>query len=368
MKKLTAILFAMLLMLSLPITAFAAEEELVMPDVKNHLPYYYTLLSKEDQADYLKLRKAVMNHEKRVQFTATEVTSSFLATAVQIMSENDTYTFDLDSVNTRSTGYRTNGVFRASKYELIFEYKMSKANYMRAIAYTDKKVKKFIETLPEDANTTTKLIKAHDFVADSCVYDLEYKNGYTAYAALVYGRALCEGYAKAFEYICEELGIPCVVAVGDSVDSDVGHAWNKVKVGKNWYNVDVTNDDLDDGFYGVNSKNYFFLADSEYKIAKEIFYDEIEEPLATDTEHSYYEMTNQTFATSKEAIEYMNTKLAGGIPIIITVGLENSAEYKKFGDSFFDAAAASPTVKKLKEIHVNSVHFDDTYVYILYFH
>jgi transglutaminase/protease-like cytokinesis protein 3 len=284
------------------------------------------------------------------------------------MFENDSYTFDIKSVETQSSGYKTNGVFRASKYELVFEYKMSKANYMRAIAYTDKKVQKFIATLPEDANSTTKLIKAHDFIADSCVYDLEYKNGYTAYAAIVYGRALCEGYAKAFQYICEELGIPCVVAVGDSVDSDVGHAWNKVKIGKNWYNIDVTNDDMDDDFYGQNSMNYFLLADSEYKIAKEIFYDEIEEPLATDTEHSYYEITNKVFATSAEGIEYMNSQLSNGIPIFITVAFTTKSEYNKFGKSFFDAAAASPAMKKYKEIGVNYTYFDDTYVYILYFH
>jgi hypothetical protein len=368
MKKLTAIIFAMLLMLSLPITAFAKEEELTMPDVKDHLPYYYTLFTKEEQADYLKLRRAVMNHEKRVEFTAAEVTEGFLTAAQRIMFENDSYTFDIASVNMKSSGYKTNGVYRASKYELVFEYKMSKANYMRAIAYTDKKVQQFLATLPEDANSTTKIMKAHDFIADSCVYDLEYENGYTAYAAIVYGRALCEGYAKAFEYICEEMGIPCVVAVGDSVGSNVGHAWNKVKIGKNWYNIDVTNDDLDDEFYGVNSKNYFLLADSEYTIANEIFYDEIEEPLATDTEHSYYEITNKVFATSDAAIEYMNSELTRGIPIFITVALTNSAEYKKFGNDFFDAAADSPAMKKYKEISVNYTYFDDTYVYILYFH
>ncbi|MDR0986116.1 MAG: hypothetical protein LBL98_00255 [Ruminococcus sp.] len=368
MKKLIAALFSLMLILALPVQAFAAEEKLTLPSEKDHLPYYYTLLSKDEQADYLKLRKAVINHDKRIEFTASEVTESFLRKAQRIMLEYDSYTFDIDEISTMSSGYETNGKYRASKYELTFKYLMSKENYMRAVAYADKKVQKFLAEIPEDMSSTQKLLAAHDFIIEECVYDLEYENGYTAYAAIVYGRALCEGYAKAFQYICEEFGIPCVIAVGMSPNSDNGHAWNKVKVGKNWYNIDVTNDDTDDNFYGYISKNYFFLADSEYSLANEIFYDELEEPVASDTEHSYYEMTGQSFATADEAITYMKGKLQKDLPVTVVVALGSNIEYNKFALKYFDEACTTPAVKKYREVHSYIVNYDKTLTYMIHFY
>ena len=55
---------------------------------------------------------------------------------------------------------------------------------------------------------------------------------------------VCEGYAKAFKVLCDQLGIPCVLIAGDtenSVGQKEAHMWNAVKMedGK-WYAVDVT--------------------------------------------------------------------------------------------------------------------------------
>ncbi|MDR0974527.1 MAG: hypothetical protein LBL80_02415 [Ruminococcus sp.] len=368
MKKLIALLFTMLMVVTFPVTAFAAEEKLTVPDVKDHLPYYYTLLSAEEKEDYLVLRKAVINHDKRIEFTASEVTQGFLNKALAIMLEYDSLTFDIENISTKSSGYSMNGNFRASKYELVFEYLMTKDNYLRAVAYTDKKIQKFLKTIPEDMSTRNILVKAHDFIAKQCVYDLEYKNGYTAYAAVVYGKALCEGYAKAFQYICEEIGVPCVIAVGDSYNSNIGHAWNKVKIGDNWYNVDVTNDDTDSEMNGYVSKSYMFLADSEYPLAKEINTDELDEPVASDTTRSFYELSKQTFATSADAIEYMKTKLQGDLPVNVAVAFADKAEYKKFLDDFFDAASKTPALKKYSEATAYYYTNDMMNTIILYFY
>lgn len=63
-----------------------------------------------------------------------------------------------------------------------------------------------------------------------------------AYGALVNGKAVCEGYARSFKCVMDKLGIPCVIVHGYASD-DGGpepHAWNHVKIGENWYGVDVT--------------------------------------------------------------------------------------------------------------------------------
>ena len=55
---------------------------------------------------------------------------------------------------------------------------------------------------------------------------------------------VCEGYAEAFQLLCQREGIPCVTVVGTA--NGGGHAWNYVQMEDGvWYAVDLTWDDQD---------------------------------------------------------------------------------------------------------------------------
>lgn len=88
----------------------------------------------------------------------------------------------------------------------------------------------------------------HDYLIENTEYDseLEMNSIYTAYGALVERHAVCEGYAKAFKAVLDELEIPCVIVCGLARNSNrktESHAWNYVKIDGNWYAVDCTWDD-----------------------------------------------------------------------------------------------------------------------------
>ena len=55
---------------------------------------------------------------------------------------------------------------------------------------------------------------------------------------------VCEGYARAFKVLCDELEIPCVLTEGVAKatveDAGGGHMWNYVQIDGGWYAVDVT--------------------------------------------------------------------------------------------------------------------------------
>lgn len=87
--------------------------------------------------------------------------------------------------------------------------------------------------------------------------------------AIVNGRALCEGYSKAFMYFAQSLGYQCICSVGVANLED--HMWNMVKIGNSWYNVDVTWDDPDDTknvIDGVSNlrHDYFLINDAELRL------------------------------------------------------------------------------------------------------
>ena len=105
----------------------------------------------------------------------------------------------------------------------------------------------------------------NNYIIDNCRYDEEAAenddvqgNENDAYGALVDGKAVCEGYSKAFQILCNKADIDCIQLMG-IVDSD-NHVWNCVKIGGDWYQIDVTWDDVDDFIY--DSHEYFNLTDS----------------------------------------------------------------------------------------------------------
>jgi transglutaminase/protease-like cytokinesis protein 3 len=368
-KRLLSLLCAAMLMFLLPVNAFAAET-IKLPSVKSHLPYYLRELSETEQSAYMTLRQTAMDHGKSVTFDAKKVDQDFLNTAISILLQYDSLTFDVDTVSTYSSGYKRNGVLDVESYRLEIEYKLSKSNYQKALSRTDKAAKAFLATLDEDDGTLQKVMDIHDYIIKSCDYDLDYSLGYTAYGALVGGKALCEGYAYAFNYICEDLGIPSVMAVSDPKNGEVGHAWNKFKAGKNWYVVDVTNDDTDAELYGNISRAYLFLADSEYTAAEESDDPYVTEPQAKDTSRDFYEQTDRKFADLSSAISYVNKKLSpkDSIPCYIEFEAGSSKIFKSFLDDIQGLLDDTLKTKKLRTLQIYYTTVESRNVIHLYFY
>lgn len=97
-------------------------------------------------------------------------------------------------------------------------------------------------------NDYDKIVKAHNWLIDNVEYDttLSGENIYNIYGALISGKAVCEGYAEAFKYLMDAVGIPCVLVVGQATNSagnTESHEWNYVKLNNKWYAIDCTWDD-----------------------------------------------------------------------------------------------------------------------------
>lgn len=92
------------------------------------------------------------------------------------------------------------------------------------------------------------VLNVHDMLVDNVEYDqtLNNQNIRNVYGTLCNKKAVCEGYAKAFKYLMDEVNIPCIVVIGKGINSEgktEAHAWNYVKLNGIWYGIDVTWDD-----------------------------------------------------------------------------------------------------------------------------
>ena len=96
----------------------------------------------------------------------------------------------------------------------------------------------------------------HDTLIGKVKYDANAPMNQSAYSALVYGRTVCAGYARALQYVLQQLDIPCYYVTGYAGEN---HAWNIVKLDDGYYNVDSTWDDTN-----PNTYDYFNCSDADY--------------------------------------------------------------------------------------------------------
>lgn len=135
------------------------------------------------------------------------------------------------------------------------------------LAYSTR-VNEIIALLDTGMSDEEKALFLHDYLAQHCAYAYrEYLDGtldpqmhvYDAFGALVKGKAVCQGYAEAYNALLRKAEISSSMCTSDSMK----HAWNVVMIDGDWYHVDVTWDDPTWNAEGRSKHNYFLLSDSE---------------------------------------------------------------------------------------------------------
>ena len=146
------------------------------------------------------------------------------------------------------------------------------------------------ETLfAQDMPDYEKALIAHDYLVDSCRYDMadltvmEWEN-HIAYGALAEGSCVCQGYAEAFKLLMEAAGVECITVTGEAGGGS--HMWNCVQLGGQWYMMDLTWDDpvMDDGS-DVKLYDYFNITSAQ--LAQDHQWDAAAAPDCTATDLNY---------------------------------------------------------------------------------
>ena len=121
----------------------------------------------------------------------------------------------------------------------------------------------------------------HDRLAEKVTYTTEPENAHNSYGAVVEGEAVCEGYARAFQYALDTVGIQAQTVTGTAGG---GHAWNLVRIDGNYYYIDLTwNDQTPSAIYHT----YFNLPESEME-RTHIVESDIELPVCDSWDANYY--------------------------------------------------------------------------------
>jgi len=185
------------------------------------------------------------------------------------------------------------------------------------------KLDEIISNAPKNATAYEIELYVHDYLVNNCDYDYEAvddedDNAYSAYGAIVEKSAVCSGYSKAFQILCNKLGVECISILGESHDEN--HQWNAVRLDDNWYQVDVTWDDSENG--EITQYDYFNLTDEAMYKDHTVWelYSEVEDtyldgdtynifvPECTSETYNYYNYSCVTITdiyNSDEIVEYI---------------------------------------------------------------
>ena len=125
--------------------------------------------------------------------------------------------------------------------------------------------KKALAVVKPEMSDLEKALVLHDYIALNTEYDYQgYLNGnlpnsvFTIEGTLVEGKAVCQGYALAYQYLLNKVGIESKYVASSAMN----HGWNLVKIFGRWYHVDVTWDDPVWDQLGQVKHQYFLLSDA----------------------------------------------------------------------------------------------------------
>jgi flagellin-like hook-associated protein FlgL len=306
----------------------------------------HTMEARADSGDWSGARKAVIQAYKTYQ-TEVDVSSYNLNYETEydelksMMNQVVSETPYLFYTGTRFSVSRNTSTNQIIKITLGYgdEYKKTDGTIRKKkIKNTRIKLDAAIDTaLSNIEPSMTKIEKAmvlHDYIISNTVYTKDTTKQYrvTEVGVFLKHKANCEGYSRAYAILMEKVGIPVKFVTSD----EMVHMWNKIKIGKSWYHVDVTWDDpLDsndsaDQYGRVSHEN--FLCSNE-KIQKNGHTDFVStDTVSTKYDKKYWKNVTVSFYYRDGSWLYMTKKgiverkkLAGGSKEVL---------YNVVGDNF----------------------------------
>lgn len=207
-------------------------------DDTGYYRYCYYELTAEEQAIYTVIIDSIYDMPERIEIP--EINSGNLNRIFTALSYDNPDLFCLGAnCKVYTEGLKT---FFEPTYSLDYE------TYSKQKTELETVVSAILKGAEQYTSVYEKELYIHDYLVTNCVYvDPETSaSANTAYGCIVNGKASCEGYARAFQYLMNKLSINNRLVTGESTEDGenyIGHMWNYVVLDGEGYFVDVTWDD-----------------------------------------------------------------------------------------------------------------------------
>lgn len=252
--------------------------------------YAYEQLNTEEQLVYSEILGILKNLQSDVQVSTIDTELIDKAFSCVMLDHPEIFYI---------TGYSITKYTRGSSLEKITlsgTYTMDRdeaAQKQLAVdAYTDR----CLAGAPQGADEYEKVKYIYEYIIKNTEYDLAAPDNQNILSVFEGKRSVCQGYAKATQYLLNKLNVFCTLVEGRVKDREA-HVWNLVRVNGSYYYVDTT---WGDASYNLVSDgepapvqappiNYDYLCVPERMIAEtHIIKETVPLPECTSMESNYY--------------------------------------------------------------------------------
>lgn len=210
---------------------------------------YYGMLESDMQTLYRQIYANAMSLTKSFA-PAVEVSATKLKNVFEAVYNDHPELFWLD------TSYSCKYTRSGQCVEISLQYNSTVNDLEEAKSVFEAKAESILNGAGSLSDSYAKERYVHDALISLVDYNTGASMNQSAYSALINGKTVCAGYARTYQYLLQQLNIPCYYCTGYSGQN---HAWNIVLLDGVYYNVDVTWDDTEPSTY-----DYFNKSDQEF--------------------------------------------------------------------------------------------------------
>lgn len=201
--------------------------------------YAYDSLSETEQIWYRNINRILGRMQEKQELSVTGLKAGLDETYIDkifqcVLNDHpeyfyvDGYTFTVYTLGSQ-----------LSKIEFTGTYNMDleEAKRRQAVILTETEI--LLAGIDSNAGDYEKVKYVYETIIRNTEYNLDAPDNQNIYSVFVNHSSVCQGYAKASQYLLNRLGVECSLVIG-TVETGEGHAWNLVKVNNEYYYMDVT--------------------------------------------------------------------------------------------------------------------------------
>lgn len=230
--------------------------------------YYYQQLDDDQKKIYKIMYEGIKSRKECISFEGLTAYDWSVGTVFQLVRFENPQFFWMYDEYSWDTYEDEQGNIRVNSIWPTYSYTEQECKKMQS--EIEKKIQEYRRKLAGYSDKYEIALAIHDEIVNGTDYDEEYylrenQNDFNIYGVFVDNLAVCQGYANAFSYLCQLMGMQCVNVNGKvsaTPDSTEWHEWNRLCIDGTWCNVDAT---WDDPVYNDNSQillhDYFCITD-----------------------------------------------------------------------------------------------------------